>query len=194
MIPVFPKPEPADFATTVRLPGRAYLAKIPAPTPAQFRKHNYWKFALANLKTAYGSVCAYSSFWMPSNCSVDHFQPKSVHPELAYEWMNYRLANDKINSNKGDSRDILDPFHVQSGWFILDFATLRVIPEPSLQPAVKTPVQKSIDVLKLNDDQWVQMRFEIVSSYLKRELNLSFLGRNYPFIAAEIKRQNITLK
>lgn len=193
MIAVVPRPEPADFAVKVRLPGQNYLAKVPAPNLSQFKKHNYWKFALGSLKTAYGSVCAYSSFWMPSNCSVDHFQPKSVCPDLAYEWTNYRLANDKINANKGNSIEILDPFYVQDGWFILDFATLWVTPEPSLSDNVKKPIQKSIEVLRLNDDQWVQMRFEIFRSYLKGELNLPFLLRNYPFIAAEIQRQNINV-
>lgn len=191
MIPVAARPEPANFAVNVRLPGQTFLARVPAPNAKQFKKHQYWKFALGSLKTAYGSVCAYSSFWMPSNCSVDHFHPKSVRPDLAYEWTNFRLASEKINANKGNSVEVLDPFYVQRGWFILDFATLWVTPEPSLNANVKTPIQKSIEVLRLNDDQWVQMRFEIFTSYLKRELNLPFLIRNYPFIAAEIQRQNI---
>lgn len=188
-----PRPEPADFAVKVRRPGQTYLAKVPAPNQSQFKKHNYWKFALDSLKTAYGSVCAYSSFWLPSNCSVDHFQPKSLSPDLAYEWTNYRLANDKINVNKGNSIEILDPFYIQDGWFILDFATLWVTPEPSLSANIKKPIQKSIEVLRLNDDPWVKMRFEIFTSYLKGDTKLPFLLKYYPFIAAEIQRQNITV-
>jgi hypothetical protein len=194
LIPVAPKPEPASFNAKVRTPGQAFLAAVPAPTSKQFKKKQLWKAALPEMKTAYNSICAYSSCWMPGNCSVDHFHPKSARPDLAYEWTNYRLAHDKINMNKGDSTDVLDPFTIQAGWFVLDVATLWVRPEPALQANVKTAVQKTIDVLKLNEDQWVQMRFAIFSSYLNRELALTYLQRTYPFIAAEIQRQGVQPK
>ena len=194
VIPVVPKPEPPDFGANVRGPGQAFLARVPRPTAKQFRGHDYWKAALLDLKTAYNSVCAYSSFWMPGNCSVDHFHPKSTCPDLAYEWTNYRLAHDKINNNKGDSPDVLDPFLIHKGWFVLDLATLWVRPEASLQPIIQTAVQRTIDVLKLNDDQWVQMRFEILTSYVNGELKITYLQRTYPFIAAEVQRQGVQPK
>lgn len=194
LIPVAPKPEPASFNAKVRTPGQAFLASVPTPMAKQFKKKQFWKAALPDMKTAYNSVCAYSSFWMPGNCSVDHFHPKSARPDLAYEWTNYRLAHDKINMNKADSTDVLDPFTIQAGWFVLDVATLWVRPEPALQATLKAAVQKTIDVLKLNEDQWVQMRFAIFTSYLNKELALSYLQRTYPFIAAEIQRQGIQPK
>lgn len=128
---------------------------------------------------------------MPGNCGVDHFQPKSVRPDLAYEWTNYRLANDKINSYKGDSTAVLDPFYVQIGWFVLDFATLWVGSDPSLRVDVKTSVEKTIELLRLNDDAWVEMRFVIFTSYRNREITMGFLQRYSPFIASEVQRQNI---
>jgi hypothetical protein len=191
VIPVAPQPEPPDFSLKVRTPGQAFLAVISQPTAEQFRRKSYWKEALVQLKAAYGNICAYSSFWVPGNCSVDHFLPKSTHPHLAYEWSNYRLAHDKINSNKGDSSDVLDPFRIQLGWFILDTATFWVRPEPSLPTNVFNAVQKSLDILRLNDDVWVQMRFEVFTQYLNRECTLAFLKRLYPFIAAEISRQHV---
>ena len=194
MIPVAPKPEPASFNLRVRTRGQAYLASVPRPTAKQFKKKQFWKAALPEMKIAYNSICAYSSFWMPGNCSVDHYHPKSARPDLAYEWTNYRLAHDKINLNKGDSTDVLDPFTIQAGWFVLDVATLWVRPEPALQANVKAAVQKTIDVLKLNEDQWVQMRFAIFTSYLNKELTLTYLQRTYPFIAAEIQRQGVQPK
>lgn len=194
MIPVAPKPEPADFGANVRAPGRAFLARIPRPTSKQFKNNEFWKAALPALKVAYNSVCAYSSFWMPGNCSVDHFKPKSARPDLAYEWSNFRLAHDKINFNKGDSTEVLDPFFIPAGWFVIDFATLWVRPEVSLDANIKASVQKTIDVLKLNDDQWVQMRFEIFASYLSGELKITYLQRTYPFIAVEVQRQGVQPK
>lgn len=191
LIKVDPQPEPADFDNKVRLPGSVFLARVARPTRRQFKKHDFWKAGLSDLKAAYRNICAYTSVWIPNNCSVDHFLPKSSRPDLAYEWSNFRLAHDRINSIKGDSTDVLDPFYIQTGWFTLDIATLWVNPDPSLQTKVKMPVQDTIDILRLNDDQWVQMRFEVLSSYLNRELTLSFLQRLYPFIATEILRQGV---
>jgi hypothetical protein len=69
-----------------------------------------------------------------------------------------------------------------------------VRPEPALQPNLKISVQRSIDILRLNDDQWVQMRFEIFTNYLNRELTLTYLLGKYPFVAAEIQRQGVQPK
>jgi len=125
------------------------------------------------------------------NCSVDHFRPKKTYPHLAYEWSNFRLALDRINNNKGESEDVLDPFTVQAGWFVLDCASVFVRPEPALPQKVRDQIQRSITVLKLNDDKLVSARFTILRGYIDSELSLSHIERFYPFIAAEIKRQGI---
>jgi hypothetical protein len=194
VIPVTAQPEPPDFAANVRTPGETFLRRVPHPTREQFKRKSFWKSALPQLRTAYNNVCAYSSCWVPNSGSVDHFYPKSTHPHLAYEWSNYRLAHDRINSNKGDSADVLDPFHIQPGWFILDTATLWVKPEPSLPARIGAAVQRTIDVLRLNDDAWVQIRFDVFREFLDREVMLGFLQRRYPFIAAEIIRQVVQPK
>jgi len=194
MIPVAPKPEPASFNGKVRTPGNAFLASVPHPTSKQFKKKPFWKAALPDMKVAYSDVCAYSSFWMPGSSSVDHYLPKSLRPDLAYEWTNYRLAHEKINANKGDSTDVLDPFTIQLGWFVLDIATLWIRPEAALQTKLKADVQKTIEVLKLNDDQWVQIRFEVFTSYINGDLRLAYVQRYYPFIATEIQRQGVQPK
>jgi hypothetical protein len=124
--------------------------------------------------------------------SVDHFQPKSTYPNLAYEWSNYRLAHQKINSYKGDKTGILDPFHIQPGWFILDFANSHVKPNPATNHATQAAVQHTITVLRLNtDDALVQMRFSLVRNYSKNFITMDFLDGHYPFIAEELKRQGV---
>lgn len=194
MIRVVPQPEPAAFNAKVRVPGRAFLARVPNPNSKQFSKKQFWKEAIQELKTAYNSICAYSCIWIPNNYSVDHFHPKCVRPDLAYEWSNYRLAHDRINSNKGDSTDVLDPFHIQNGWFTLDIATLWIRPEASLQPSVKAAVLKTLEILRLNDEQWLQMRFDLLDSYLNGDLKMAYLQSKYPFLAAEIQRQGVQPK
>ena len=169
---------------------KLFCVAFPHPTSDQFKKKNYWRDALPDLKVAYNSVCAYSACWVPSSCSVDHFHPRTTHPQLAYEWSNYRLADAKINNNKGNN-EVLDPVHIQIGWFILDIATLLVRPEPTLRKEVHTAVKRTIDILKLNDDDWVQMRFEIFRQYKNRDCTIDFLQRCYPFMVSEIRRQSI---
>jgi hypothetical protein len=124
--------------------------------------------------------------------SVDHFQPKSTYSHLAYEWSNYRLAHSKINSYKGNSVGILDPFHIQPGWFILDFANCHVRPNPATAQAIQNSVSHTIAVLRLNsDDSLVQFRFSLVRNYSENHIDMDFLEGHYPFIAVELKRQGV---
>ena len=45
--------------------------------------------------------------------------------------------------------------------------------------------------LRLNDDEWVELRFEVLNDYLDGEIKIPYLEKRYPFIASEIKRQGI---
>ena len=189
MIPSALSPEPPAFSAEVRAKGAAYLRTNPAPTSKQFGKHAYWKASLPWLKVSYGNICAFSSFWIPGQCSVDHYEPKTVRPDLAYEWSNYRLAMDRINNNKGESTRVLDPFQVQRGWFALDLATLYVRPGDGVIDPIRAQVEETISILRLNDDVWVDIRFELLREFLDGNVSLEFLRRRYPFIADEIARQ-----
>jgi hypothetical protein len=96
-----------------------------------------------------------------------------------------------MNANKGNSTEVLDPFAIQAGWFVLDVASLYVRPEAALQPQLKAGVKRSIEVLKLNDEPWVRMRFDLFRSYIDGGCTLAYLQRYYPFIAVEIQRQGV---
>ena len=192
MIPVVRQPEPATFAVQVRNPGRAFLRHTPKPNRDEWKKANFWMSCLPDLRTSYRHICAYCCFWVPMDSSVDHFQPKSTHPNLAYEWNNFRLAHPKVNGYKADKTGLLDPFNIQPGWFILDFANCHVKPNPATSKAVQDSVTHTIKELKLNlDDSLVQTRFTIVRNYSKNHCDLDFLEGYYPFIAAELKRQGL---
>lgn len=122
MIPVAPQPEPQGFDSGVRQRGKSFLAANPGAT----KLPNYWKNTATDLYTAYKGICASTCMYFVAPGSVDHFVPKSRRPDLAYEWSNYRLALPQVNSYKGDSVDVLDPFVVPEGWFILDFPSCLV--------------------------------------------------------------------
>src|SRR5437016_11863402 len=103
MIPVQEKPEPADFSANVRLPGQAFLRRIPRPTKKQYGTQGarFWVNAREDLFRAYSGVCAYcAQFVLRKDMTVDHYVPKCADPKLAYEWSNYRLSRKKLNNYK----------------------------------------------------------------------------------------------
>lgn len=191
MIKVTAQPEPADFDTRVRKPGKKFLAENGVPTESS-KFPRCWKNAAQNLYNAYNGICAYTCRYIVQTGSVDHFLPKKQYPHLAYEWDNYRLASQRANSNKGDSTGIVDPFVVGRNWFELDFPSCLVKPGADAPAAVGDQVTKTIDALKLNDDDsLVQDRCDLMLMLTDGDITLNFLVSRYPFLAYEIARQNI---
>lgn len=192
MIPVRPEPEYPEFDSEVRRPGRAFLKNNPHPSNRDFRSHAYWRKAAGHLKAAYSSLCAYTSLHLVDVSSVDHFRPKTKYPNLAYEWSNYRLARQKINQRKGDAEDVIDPFQVKSGWFVLDLPSCLIRPGDGLNQRARDRVNATIATLKLNaDDHLVQERCDWLTELAQGEVTLNFLNRRYPFLAVEVRRQGV---
>ncbi len=194
MIPVEIQPEPHDFSERVRTPGKEFLSEIANPTSQQWRGKEYWQRVLLGMRKAYNGICAYSAFWIPystGNHSVDHFVPKSKKPELAYEWDNYRYASARFNSRKGTHK-IVDPFKLLPGWFILDFRTFFVKPNPELSAKQRQPLWETIEHLKLNDDEDLVAERQVwCSHYFHKEISFNHLKKKAPFIAFELERQNL---
>lgn len=193
MIHIELKPEPPDFDMRVRQPGNAFLANTPNPTSRQWSHNNYWSRCSAQLYKAYGGVCAYSGEWFSrttAQVSVDHFYPKSSYQEKAYEWDNYRLTTQVMNGYKGD-KIVLDPFEIQNGDLVLDFPSCLVKPRKNMTPAEKSKAKSTIQILHLNDEEQANRRCEIVMEYICGNINRTFLESKYPFIAEELKRQDL---
>ncbi|MEA5039514.1 MAG: hypothetical protein VB086_06710 [Clostridiaceae bacterium] len=194
MIHVDLKPEPTDFDTRVRQPGNAFLESCPNPKNKDWSKHNYWNRCSASLYQAYGGICAYCGQWFSKTTaavSVDHFYPKSTHQELAYEWANYRLTTQTINNYKGDKVNILDPFEIQNGDIIIDFPSCLVKPRQNMAPGERNKAKNTIQILHLNEEDQANQRCEIIMMYINGDVSKQFLETKYPFIAAELHRQNL---
>ncbi len=194
MIHVDLQPEPNNFNTDVRIPGKRFLARVPNPSGKQWKNKDYWKKISTDLYVAYNGICAYTGFWFSKSTapvSVDHFLPRSKEPEKAYEWNNYRLTTQIMNSYKADKL-IVDPFEIHNGDFILDFPSCLIKANPNLPREKADIIQSTIDILKLNssDDQ-VQARCDIIISYVNEEISEQYLKKRYPFIAYELERQNL---
>ncbi len=191
-------PNPAKFDREVRQPGLRFLARAVRPIASDKWKPT-WRKAIPDLRRVYSDICAYTGFWIPpatGAATVDHFRPKVTFNDsdeafLAYEWTNFRLACALANSNKGDEEDVIDPFEVENGWFIIDFVTLRVEPAPHLPSDLRERVIATISRLKLNDDQkYFDERISYLEEYAFTN-SFDFLRRRAPFIAFELERQGL---
>jgi hypothetical protein len=197
MIPVPKKPEPDHFHKRVRKPGSDFLKKVPKPTTKQWEGHAYWRIMLNRMRTDYNEICAYSALWIPPATgahTVDHFIPKSSKPSLAYEWDNYRYASLRYNHRKG-TNTIIDPFTLADGWFVMDFPTLEIMPNPGLSPGDLSVVHDTIETLGLNRDEiYFEACQEWIMAYCTYDITFEFLKRKAPFIAFELKRQGLKKK
>ncbi|WP_419165376.1 hypothetical protein [Candidatus Palauibacter sp.] len=191
MIRVQPRPEYAAFDADVRVPGRSFLQTNPNPSSRDFDGHNYWRHAKGELRDAYVH-CAYTSLRPHgSDVSVDHFLPKTRHPQLAYEWDNYRLARPKLNQNKADSEAVVDPFDVCEGWFVLDVPSCLVFPADNLEPQTYAEVSSSIGLLRLNSNELAEERSRWLVALAEGRLSLDYVRKQYPFLALEVERQGV---
>jgi hypothetical protein len=193
MLPVQPKPEPANFNRQVRTPGLAFLKTNPNPKSTEWKA--YWQHALPDMKSQYNEICSYCATWIPHSTgshSIDHFMSKQRFPKLAYEWSNFRYVSSRFNSRKG-TRVILDPFTLQPGTFIIDFTTLFIKPNSNILNAREQQrAAETIRILRFNDDdELVRERLQYYQDYIRHLITLDFLERRAPFISFEIRRQNL---
>jgi hypothetical protein len=190
MIPVAKQQEPKCFNERVRIPGQQFLNNNPHPKSKEFP--NYWTNIKEDLYRLYKSICAYTGEWFPvTSASVDHFIPKSIEPQLTYEWDNYRLTTDEMNNVKGDKMNLIDPFEVKIGWFVLIFPGCWISPCITLNKDDNRRVQRTIDILKLNSSEQSDKRYNIIQKYIYRHVTFDFLREKYPYIASEIERQGV---
>ena len=193
MIRVQAKPEYLRFDNKVRQRGRRFLRVHPNPNSDQFRRHNYWAEALDELHATYDRLCAYTTRELVQTGSVDHFRPKSKYPQLAYEWDNYRLARQAINSRKGESEDVIDPFKVCEGWFMLDMPSCLIKPGQGVARKIRVAVNSTINILGLNrDERLVEERCRLLVNLADGEITLRYLDSHYPFLSAEVRRQKVS--
>ncbi len=186
MIRVQPQPEPDDFDARVRQPGLRDLKSRPGEFP------NHWRHCSKQLWEAYNGICAYLCVHIPPGTgarSVDHHAPKKSNPDLAYEWSNYRLVCSLMNARKREFEDVLDPFTIEDGWFILDLSGLQVLPNPGLDEATRQSVQATIDRLKLNDKECRDARANYYDDFATSRLPFDLLEEKSPFVAMELRRQ-----
>ena len=194
MIPLSEQPVPADFDnSTMRRKGDEFLAKHLDHDKVDFKCADYWRLAAGALNKAYRGICAYTCFYIPGGGEVDHFLPKGKkeYRHLAYAWSNFRLTLGEINQFKGNSIEVLDPFCIEAGWFVIDFPGCVIQPGDGLSSDIKEKVEKTIKTLRLNYEYFVEYRCRIMQYFADGSMDMTTLKNDYPFLAAEIIRQGI---
>ena len=139
---------------------------------------------------AYDQICAYMTVYIEKvtgAATVDHMIPRSVEWRQVYEWDNYRLACSLMNSRKNDAIGVLDPFHVKSGWFELEFVSFQVKPATTLSASIRNRVEKTIARLRLNDRE-CQGSSAILRDRVRDETNLT----RTPHASRAVHRPGIT--
>lgn len=211
MIPVTPVGPPPGFTASVVRPAKAWATRNawvwtePPPAGRASELPAHWTKVLDALHDGYGGACAYLSVYTHrslDSTSVDHYEPKSNAPiARAYDWSNYRLASRPMNTNKGEHRDVLDPFKLPPGLFRLDLVSGRVRIDDAVAPPGSTLRARAHDTLKrlkLNGGEYRELRLHYLDEYLRnRQLprpNALQAARDQlllqsPFIHNEVVRQ-----
>ena len=201
MIPVTLQPEPQDFDAKVRRKGRAWLEQqgiaLDSPPPDPSALPRYWSASNQQLWCAYSGICAYLAIffeWDEGAASTDHFVAKSKNAGDTYEWSNYRLSCLGPNRNKGDFNDVLDPVNLTKHTFVINFASGKISPSPTLPPAQKAAATDTIRRLKLDSPTSDRRRARHYEDYARGRCSLDYIQRYSPFIYQEIVRQGLEQK
>jgi hypothetical protein len=186
MIRFEPAPCPAEFEEHCRQPGHAWLAEHPAAA----RPRDLWSRFKPQLADAFQQLCAYSCMYEPVG-TVDHYLSWNTHPELAYDWNNYRFASAWINSSKRTADDtVLDPFLVGDDWFEIILPSLQLVLTDAVPEEHRARAAHTLERLHLRDDERViRQRREWYRMYQDGELTLESLRKKAPLIARAVERQ-----
>lgn len=204
LIPVTLPPAPPPYISKVKEPGEVFLRANPVPTSKDWSRHNYWRFIHSYLYKRLGGICVYCASWTPrhnesfegtDSTSIDHFVPKSINPQRAYDWNNFRLCRARLNNLKGEHTDVLDPCAMTNRCFMLDFSTFLIKPAHDLSASLEKQVRSTIKRLRLNEDgDYVAQRIEVIRDYSLGKVPINKLRMKYPFIAEEIVIQGFDLR
>lgn len=217
MLPVRLADEPEDFNSKVREPGNRAIQEMIDPAlaprrPGPRRKvyghldsippsalPDLWTRALDDMCGAYDRICAYLGMRIPlavGQPTVDHFVPKSLAPELAYEWSNFRLASLTANRLKDAAAEFVDPCSMAIRCFELDFARYEVRWVGPQHAASPMAISNTLTVL--NEPTCCDAREDHHGWYLgipdksgrpRDRRSYAWLASESPFVAAELVRQ-----
>ncbi|WP_437621642.1 hypothetical protein [Sorangium sp. So ce1151] len=188
MIPVRRVREPGTFDEDARRPGKKWLRD----NPGAKRPKDFWSPFRLHLARGFKDLCGYAAMLDPTGGTVDHFLSYQNHPELTYEWSNYRFASATLNSTKRTADDrVLDPYEVRDGWFEILLPSLQLVTTDKIPAAYKTKAEFTIKHLKLRDgERVIRWRRSFMEQYEEGHLDIEGLRLWAPLIAAAVEKRD----
>ena len=134
-----------------------------------------WRKYLDHLRAVFENLCVYCE--EVCRGEVDHFRPKSLFPELVYEWSNWVLACHDCNqskSNKWPALGYVNPcaeyeHERPDAFFTFDLSNGSIVPREGLEPIRHHQAAVMIRDLELNDLQHRKLRLEAVEKLVMAE-------------------------
>jgi hypothetical protein len=148
-----------------------------------------WREYIQDMMDGYDEICAYSGMRIPPTeiATIDHFLPRSTHPQLAYSWSNLRLCKALINSAKSDQVGIADPVSIRDGIFSMNYV-YELLPGQLASSSERDLVYSTIHKLKLNSGRWIRHRGLWVTLMLNRQITPELLEYFAPFLYSEVRK------
>lgn len=186
VIPVAVVGEPDGFDSQCRIPG----SKWQRTNPAAKRPKPLWLPFTADLADGFGNLCGYCALLDPTGGTVDHYLSVRARPDLAYEWSNFRFANQAMNASKKNAdAQVLDPYEVGVGWFEVILPSLQLQLTNRVPPALRAKAEFTLERLGLRDgERVVRARRQWYALYQDGELTLDGLRKCAPLIADAVSR------
>ena len=188
MIPVAPVGKPKDFDAEVKTPGTAWLQTHRAAK----RPPALWNKYTKDLCEGFSGLCGYAAMLDPTGGTVDHYLSYKNHPNLTYEWNNYRFASGTLNSSKKTADDtVLDPYAVQAGWFEILLPSLQMRVTNAVPAPLRDKAEHTLNRLKLRDgERIIRWRQSWYDMYKSGKLTLDGLRQVAPLIADAVDKLN----
>lgn len=186
MIPVAKVPKPPGY-DKIKTGGDAWLKA----NPAAKRPKDLWSPFLPELAEGFAHLCGYAAMLDPTGGTVDHYLSWENHPDLAYEWTNFRYVSYVLNSSKRTADDtVLDPYLVKSGWFEIILPSLQMRVTDKVPAAYKAMAAFTLKRLKLGDgEKIIRWRQHYYARFQAGQLDLDGLRVFAPLVADAVERQ-----
>lgn len=185
MIPVAnPIAEPPNFDANCRQLGNAWLALNPNASTKEFPNH--WAQFEDELATGFQHRCGWLAFEITEG-DVDHYLSKKNHRHLSYEWTNYRYIAGTVNSSKRNRDDqVLDPFEVQQGWFVVGLPDMQVRRTDVVPQPLRAKADFTITQLKLNARKHRRTRLRHYQRHKDGIMSIELLRAMNPLVGAAV--------
>jgi hypothetical protein len=186
VIPVAKVAKPSGYAK-IKAGGDAWLKA----NPTAKRPKDLWSPFLPELAAGFAHLCGYAAMLDPTGGTVDHYLSWKNHPDLAYEWTNFRFVSYVLNSSKRTADNaVLDPYLVKRGWFEVILPSLQMRVTDKVPAAHKVAAAFTLTRLKLgNGEKVVRWRRHYYARFQAGQLDLDGLRVFAPLVADAVERQ-----